>query len=336
MMKITCVTGFIIMSCCFTSVFLNDVDQTFKGLFTNNEIFHGKVKISIGKENDDPDLIKKTLAQIKKRIEQFDYSVKEINKNSYEITINNTDDTTALKRLISASTVIEFLELFSIVDLQDGFMVLEKELNHVSEKEENLRKNNLRPLSEIIHFSLPYQINGRTMFPAEIGIVKRKDTSYLNQLFTEKKIKMKFPSDAKFAYGNYDDKPLLRDSILKIYALKTVEKSLNFFPKGNQISDASVEADKLTKKPTIVFSFNKQGSDAWYLMTRQNIGKPIAIIVNGNVFNAPFVEQPIEGGKSRITGNFTKKGGLHVIDLIKSGELELQVKITESNFSSSK
>ena len=83
------------------------------------------------------------------------------------------------------------------------------------------------------------------MFPAEIGYVKRKDTSYLNQLFNEEKIKAKFPANIKFAYGNYGDNPLLSDSILRIYALRIVEKSSNLSPKGNQITDVSVEADKL-------------------------------------------------------------------------------------------
>ena len=333
-MKITNIPGFIVScSCCLVLVFCNNLDLASNWLFSNKGIINGKVKISIGNQNDDPDLIKKTVTQIKKRIEQFDFSIKEINKNFYEITIKNLDDTTALKRLITESTMIEFHELFSIIDLQDGLIDLEKELNRVSDKEENLRKTDLRLLTEIINFSSPYQFNGRTMFPAEIGYVKRKDTSYLNQLFNEEKIKAKFRANIKFAYGNYGDNPLLSDSILRIYALRIVEKSSNLSPKGNQITDVSVEADKLTKRPIIILSFNKEGSDAWYLMTDKNVTKPIAIVVNGNVFNAPFVEHAIQGGKSRITGNFTRKESLHVANLIRSGELDLSVKIIESNFS---
>ena len=319
------------MSCFVIFVFFIDTDPSSNELFSNNEIFNGKVKISIGDQNDRPDLIKKTLSQVKKRIEEFDFSIKEIDKNLYEIDIKNIDDTTALKNLMTASSVIEFLELFTIVEIEEGLIALEKEL-----KENNLKESNLRPLTEIINFSSPYQFNGRTIFPGEIGFVKRKDTSYLNQVFNDEKIKTKFPANVKFAFGNYGNNPLFRDSILQIYALKKVEGSSNRLPKGSQISDVSVGTDRLTKTPVIIFSFNKEGSDAWHLMTEKNIAKPIAIVINGNVFNAPYVEHAIEGGKSQITGNFTKKEGLHVANLIRSGDLELPVKIIESNFAGSK
>lgn len=330
-MKNSSIPSFVRMSCFMIFVFFIDTDPSSNELFSNKEIYNGKVKISVGDRNDHPDLIKKTLNQVKKRLEEFDFSIKEIDKNFYEIDIKNIDDTTALKKLITASSMIEFLELFTIVEIEDGLIALEKQL-----KENNLKESDLRPLTEIINFSSPYQSNGRTIFPAEIGFVKRKDTSYLTQYFNDEKIKAKFPANVKFAFGNYGNNPLFRDSILMIYALKKVEEKSNRSPKGSQISDVFVDSDRLTKTPVIIFSFNKEGADAWHLMTDKNIAKPIAIVINGNVFNAAYVEQAIEGGKSQMTGNFTKKEGLRAANLIRSGDLELPVKIIESNFSGSK
>ena len=328
-MKIKSIHSFIVGGCCLALLFFNDFYSLLNKPFSNKEVFDGNLKISIGDQNDDPDLLKKTLGQIKKRLEQFDFSIKEIDKSFYEIAIKNVDDTTALKRFITTASMIEFYELFSIADLQDGLTSLEKDLAaRAYDKEGNSRTS----LTEIISFSPPYPLNGRTMFPGQIGYVKRKDTSYINQLFNIEKIKLGFPANIKFAYGNSNDSPLSQDSVLKIYALKTLEKNSNLFPKGNQITDVSVAADKLTKTPIIIFSFNKEGSDAWFLMTEKNIAKPIAIVVNGSVFNAPFVEHAIEGGRSRITGDFTKKECLHVANLINSGELRLPVKIIKSNF----
>ena len=332
-MKIKRIHSFIVSCCCLALVFSNDIGLILKRSFSNKETFNGNVKIRIGDPNDDPDLIKKTLGQIKKRLGQFDFSIKETDKNFYEIAIKNVDDTTALKRFITTVPMIEFYELFSIVDLEYGLAALEKEL---TTRTPDKGENSIASLSEIINFSPPYPLNGRTMFPGQIGYIKRKDTSYLNQLLNEEKVKIKFPANLKFAYGNYSDNPFLQDSVLKIYALKPVEKNSKAFPKGSQITEASVETDKLTKTPLIIFSFNKEGADAWFLMTEKNIDKPIAIILNGNVFSAPIVLGAIEGGKSRITGNFTRKESLHIVDLLRSGDLELPVKIVESKFFPSK
>jgi SecD/SecF fusion protein len=71
-------------------------------------------------------------------------------------------------------------------------------------------------------------------------------------------------------------------------------------------------------------------------MTKRNIGRPIAIVVNNAVLSAPFVESPIKGGKTRITGSFSVEETRYMSKMFKSRPLLLPVKIAESSFVASK
>ena len=71
-------------------------------------------------------------------------------------------------------------------------------------------------------------------------------------------------------------------------------------------------------------------------MTERNIGKPIAILLNDIVLSAPVVESAIEGGKARITGNFTVDEAIYIRTMMRSGKLNLPVKIIEQRFIASK
>ena len=307
---------------------------------TRPDSFKGTVKIAIGSVKDDQEMIKKTLTQISKRVDHLSVSINNFDKNIYECKVKKTEDTTAVKNLLTKSVKIKFLEVFTINEIAHGLQEMDTELRRKQTEPENMNAPKIiekgprrQSLSELVRFTNPYSFNNRTVFPAEIGYIQIKDTSYFNKLLGEENIRKNFPANLKFAYGNYGGPPNFKDSVVKLYAIKITDPITEFYPTAKQISETKVVSDRLTKTPTIVFQFNPAGSQAWHVMTKRNIGRPIAILVDDLVISAPIVETPIDNGNTSLTTDYTSFECLYLSKLMGSSELFLPVKIVESNFS---
>lgn len=86
---------------------------------------------------------------------------------------------------------------------------------------------------------------------------------------------------------------------------------------GSAVSEASVT----NGQPSVQMTFNEAGRQTWQEVTRRNIGKPLAIVINSKVYFAPVVRDEIKGGKCNITGNFTRDELTRLAALINNGEL---------------
>ena len=86
---------------------------------------------------------------------------------------------------------------------------------------------------------------------------------------------------------------------------------------GSAVSEASVTDGQ----PSVQIIFNETGKQTWQEVTRRNIGKPLAIVIDNRVYFAPVVRDEIKGGKCNITGNFTHDELTRLAALINNGEL---------------
>jgi SecD/SecF fusion protein len=341
--------------CLLALGFIKLRENRIQGIKPDDPLFNGELKIKIGKGNDNNNLIKTTIDQIRNRIDYNIVSTQQIDKNTFQISAKKIHDTVTFKKLLTASEGIEFTEVFILNDIQNSIVTAEEELTNRRKKyletstpdtsllsaqievAELAKKNGYGKLVELISFFQPYQeSNGKIFFPASLGSIKKRDTVYLNKIFRDQEIMRNFPASLKFAYGDHDKSLPGNDSLLALYALKIVDQSFNRNPTGNQIIDAELDFEPATGHSYIMFAFNARGSEAWYRMTERNIGRPIAILINDFVLSAPVVESAIEGGKARITGDFTIDEAMYIRTIMRSGKLNLTVKITEQRFSPSK
>ena len=189
----------------------------------------------------------------------------------------------------------------------------------------------------MIFFSSSHSYRGTARFPAQIGLVKIKDTAYVNNILSNEKFQTFIPGTLKFAYGKYSGNPT-DTGALALYALKINHQEPNPFPTGDQISNVRIMdvKDGEAKKPVIGFEFNQGGTRAWSYMTRKNVTWPVAVCANDMVLTAPLVEGPIEDGRSRIDGDFTELELWYLVTMMRSGRLALPVRIISSKFSAAK
>ncbi len=337
--------------------------DVFKKRSSSRESYYSaELQVAIGNSGDSSKLIEQTKEQILYRLRgsYMDLSLEKTDNNVYTLKANKIIDTTVFKNAITASGEIEFSELFTINEISESLTAIDSTLRSrdaeflttqkkIQEAKKNLdtttgklsdilehgelEKSQDPGLAKFISFASSYQnSDGSLRYTAELGYVKTKDTSYLNQIFADAEISRHFPENLKIIYGAMDVDLYSNDSMLRIFAKKNLDRAFFPFPTGDQINNASAEFDPSNSNPIILFAFNAQGSQDWYQMTLRNVKKPIAIITNNIVLTAAFVEEAIEGGESRITGAFSLEEATLLSKMILSGELPLTTRITEASF----
>ncbi|HEX6849274.1 MAG TPA: protein translocase subunit SecDF [Chitinophagaceae bacterium] len=188
-----------------------------------------------------------------------------------------------------------------------------------------------KTLGEYIQFIAPFQDpqTGKVSYSAAIGQVKIKDTGtvrrYLNMVAN-------FPGDARMHYGivETDATTEKKNDYVGLYFIKTY--GLDKAPiEGDVVTDARQDYEPLTGNPIVLMSMNQKGASDWATLTDKSAKNriPIAIVLDNTVYSAPVAEQRIEGGDSRITGNFTVQEAQDLASILKVGKLPAPAKIVQ-------
>lgn len=184
----------------------------------------------------------------------------------------------------------------------------------------------------VIQFAQPQQdkASGQQRFPAELGYVQIKDTATLGNYLRQDFVVSKFPSNILFVYGRPNtngDKDGLQRNYLMLYALKTLDNG-NAKLEGEHVSESSQSYDE-KNRPSINMKMDDAGSKTWAQLTKANVGKPIAIVLDNVVYSAPNVTNEITGGNSEISGNFTTTEAQDLAQILQSGKLPAPAKIVQ-------
>ncbi|PZM12031.1 protein translocase subunit SecD [Rhizobium tubonense] len=98
---------------------------------------------------------------------------------------------------------------------------------------------------------------------------------------------------------------------------------------GDRLSDARVSFDPNTHEPLVTFRFDSAGANRFAEITRENVGKPFAIVLDNKVLSAPVIREPITGGSGQISGNFTAESATTLSALLRAGALPAKLTIIE-------
>ena len=170
---------------------------------------------------------------------------------------------------------------------------------------------------------------GRMSFAPNLGYIAGRDTALFNEYMALENVRSQFPGNIRFAFGipETNDKGVKSD-IVALYALKTVEGSDKARLEGDGVQQASQDYDD-RGRAAIKMIMTKQGERIWGELTTNNVGKPIAIVLDNNVYSAPNVINPITTGNSEISGNFTIEEAQDLANILQSGKLPAPAKIVQ-------
>ena len=162
-----------------------------------------------------------------------------------------------------------------------------------------------------------------------VGYASVRDTAAINKLIYSALAKQVLPSDLKLLWSAKPADHLNVKNIYELHALKVTTSTGRAPLEGDVITDAKDEFEPTTGAPCVSMKMNTEGARRWAQMTKANVGKAIAIVLDGVVYSAPRVNGEIDGGSSQITGNFTIEDTKDLANTLKSGRMPAPARIVQ-------
>ncbi len=162
-----------------------------------------------------------------------------------------------------------------------------------------------------------------------VGYAHSKDTAQINTYFKLKQVKEALPRDLglRWSVKSIDKK----GEIFQLIAIKITNRDGRAPLGGDVITDARADFSQTSSEAQVSMSMNQEGSKTWARMTKDNIGKSIAIALDGYIYSFPTVNTEIDGGSSQITGHFTVDEAKDLANTLKSGKMPAPAHIVQEN-----
>lgn len=162
---------------------------------------------------------------------------------------------------------------------------------------------------------------------ALVGYAHVRDTAEINSILHSELAQRILPADLKLLWSA---KPMNEENknIYELYALKVTTADGRAPLEGDVITDAKDTYDQFGK-PEVSMTMNSDGAREWAALTKANVGKAVAIVLDGVVYSAPRVNQEISGGQSSISGNFTIEDTKDLANTLKSGRMPAPARIVQ-------
>ena len=173
------------------------------------------------------------------------------------------------------------------------------------------------------------QVNPSGQGPV-VAYANYKDTAEINRYLSMPEVQAEMPKDLRLKWGvspyEYDPKA----QTFELYAIRSTERNGKAPLEGDVVVSAKDEYDHYGK-PAVSMSMNTDGARRWAQLTKQNIGKSIAIALDGYVYSAPNVNNEITGGNSQITGHFTPEQAKDLANVLRSGKMPAPAHIVQED-----
>lgn len=165
-------------------------------------------------------------------------------------------------------------------------------------------------------------------YGAVVGVAMHKDMDEIDALLARKEVQSVLPKDLRLKWGvkAMDE----AGQVFELYAIKSTERNDRAPLEGDVIVSAKDDFDQ-NGRPCVSMTMNTDGARHWAQMTKNNVGKAIAIVLDDRVYSAPNVMGEITGGNSQITGNFTQEDTKDLSNVLKSGKMPAPAKIVQED-----
>ena len=161
-----------------------------------------------------------------------------------------------------------------------------------------------------------------------VGYAHSRDLKQIDEYLAREEVKALLPHDLKLMWGV---KAIDTDGkIYELYAIKSTQRNGRAPLEGDVIVSATDDYDN-NGRPSVSMTMNSDGARRWAQLTKMNVGKPIAIALDGYIYSAPNVINEITGGQSQITGQFTQEDTKDLANVLKSGKMPAPAKIVQED-----
>lgn len=162
-----------------------------------------------------------------------------------------------------------------------------------------------------------------------IGLAHFKDTGKVNEYLSLKQVRALFPRNIKFFWSAKPFKYDESGNFYELHAIKVTTRDGQPPMDGDAVTNATADFGQTGGDPEVSLSMNAEGAKTWARLTRDNIGKSIAIVLDGYVRSSPTVQNEIKGGNSQITGDFTIQEAQDLANILESGKMPAPARIIQ-------
>ena len=184
------------------------------------------------------------------------------------------------------------------------------------------------PLFAILQIN---QYGGQLASGPVVGIADKKDIAKINEYLNMKQVKDILPRNLSLKWGvkAIDEK----EQYFYLYAIKMTNRDGTPALGGDVVTDANADFVQQAgrSEQQVSMAMNAEGAKAWARLTKENIGKAVAIVLDDMVYSAPNVQVEITGGRSQITGHFTPEEAKDLANVLKSGKMAASVHIVQED-----
>ncbi|MBQ0077306.1 MAG: protein translocase subunit SecD [Bacteroidales bacterium] len=221
-----------------------------------------------------------------------------------------------VRKLLQGTASLEFWPTFDNGEVQQYLIEADNYLAQLGGEE--------NALHSVLSFS-------QSQKGACIGYAAAADTAKVNSLLAQAAAADIFPAELVPMWSVKASEYVAAENIFELVAIKASSRDGKAPLDGDAVTDARVSYDNQRGggSPSVSMSMNAEGANVWARLTKDNVGKQIAIVLDGTVYSYPVVNGEITGGNSSITGNFTVDEATDLTNVLKSGKLPAPATIVQ-------
>ena len=237
-----------------------------------------------------------------------------------------------VRKLLQGSANLEFWETYTLGETMSSLTALDKRLAGADAKDSAAADSTKAKAAKAKSaaeqhplFSKLIMMQGMQPTNCVVGYAIAKDTAAINAMVNSEAAKSILPADLKLAWG-VKNASGMKANVFELYALRANNGQPSM--QGDVIAVAKDEFDQ-NHRPIVSMTMTTSGARDWATLTKKNLKKCVAIVLDGYVYSAPVVQNEITGGNSQISGNFTTDDTRDLANVLKSGKMPAPTKIVQ-------
>ena len=239
-----------------------------------------------------------------------------------------------VRKLLQGSANLEFWETYTLNEAYPSLQALDSRLakgeapaDSTAADSAKAEKTPAKKGAADQHPLLSKLVQVQGMAPAGcvVGYAVAADTAAINTMIQSEVAKAVLPADLRLAWGVKSAEGM-KGNVFELYALRAVNGQPSMA--GDVIADAKDDFDQ-NHQPIVSMTMTTNGARDWAALTKKNLKKCVAIVLDGYVYSAPVVQSEITGGNSQISGHFTTDDTRDLANVLKSGKMPAPTKIVQ-------
>ncbi|MDL1913430.1 MAG: protein translocase subunit SecD [Bergeyella sp.] len=228
-------------------------------------------------------------------------------------------DIDRVKKMLQSSAKLQFWEVQQIKEVYPYFQQLQGVAHSISDSLGEKKGSTI----EKIFFSAPLRSS------SEVASVKLSDTAFVNRILNSPRAKILRPAYLKYTQFMWGYKPELgSEDRLSLYAIRGNARQKP--PVDGAVESANVSYDPIGRV-VVDMQMDSKGARQWKKLTEKNVGKPVAVTLDNNVYTAPNVREAILNGRTQISGSFSQEEAQDLVNVLGAGKLPAGAKVVQAD-----